>query len=258
MGLNRLAGKVAIVSGASKGIGKVIASVYAAEGAKVVLFARSEEALKANVEAIKAAGGEASYVVADCTSEADCQQVVDFTLATYGTLDILVVNAGYFTESRVEDMTVKEWDDIFATNLRGMFLQVKAALPPLKEKSYGRIVLISSISGNDVGLPGFSHYCATKAGMNGWMKAAAIELAKYKITVNAIQPGNILTEALADISPEYLKQTIDAIPMGKLGACEDIAYTAVFFGSAEAGFISGQGLTVDGGQVLPESHYLDF
>ena len=140
-----------------------------------------------------------------------------------------------------------------ATNLKGAFLTVKACLPYLKKSDQGRIVLTSSITGPITGFPGWSHYGATKAGQLGFMRTASIELAKYGVTINAILPGNILTEGLAALGPEYQRSMAASIPLGRLGTVEDVGYAALFLASKEAGYITGQTIVVDGGQILPES-----
>jgi 3-oxoacyl-[acyl-carrier protein] reductase len=150
-------------------------------------------------------------------------------------------------------MTEAEWDQVQAVNLKGTFFAVKACFARMKAQRYGRIVLTSSITGPVTGLPGWAHYGATKAGMLGFLRSAALEFARHGVTVNAVLPGNIRTEGLAELGAEYLRRMEQAIPVGKLGEPEDVGYAALFLASAEARFITGQTLIVDGGQVLPES-----
>ena len=140
-----------------------------------------------------------------------------------------------------------------ATNLKGTFVSVQAALPWLKQSDAGRVVVTSSITGPVTGFPGWSHYGASKAGQLGFIRTAAIELAKYGITINAVMPGNILTEGLQELGEDYLAQMANSIPLKRLGVVEDIGNAAAFFASREAGYITGQTLVVDGGQILPES-----
>ena len=142
---------------------------------------------------------------------------------------------------------------MFATNLKGMLFSIKAALPHLKQSPAGRIVLTSSITGPLTGYPGWSHYGATKAGMLGFMRTAALELARFKITINAVLPGNVLTEGVRDLGQAYINTTTASIPLKRLGTVEEIGHAVAFFASEEAGFITGQTLVVDGGQTLPES-----
>jgi len=254
----RLKDKVAIVIGASKGIGKATAEVFSEEGAQVILVARSEEILKANVDQMIQNGFRASYVCADVSNEEEMHLMAAEVVKRYGRIDILCQNAGIYPECRLEEMTAEKWDHVIGTNLRGTFFAVKACLDTMKAQHYGRIVLTSSISGPTVGLPGQSHYCASKAGMNGFMRTAAIELAKYNITVNAVEPGNVMTEGYADLGEEQEAAMTKAVPLGRLGTGRDIAYGLLFLASDEAGYITGQSLIIDGGQVLPESHFLEY
>ena len=166
---------------------------------------------------------------------------------------MLCANAGIFPPAKLEDMTSEEWDLVVDTNLKGTFHSVKAAVPYLKKSDQGRIVLTSSITGAVTGYPGWTHYGATKAGQLGFMRTACIELAKYGITVNAVMPGNIITEGLAGMGEEYQRSMAASIPLKKLGTVEDIGYAALYFASKEAGYVTGQTIIVDGGQILPES-----
>jgi 3-oxoacyl-[acyl-carrier protein] reductase len=150
-------------------------------------------------------------------------------------------------------MTPDAFDRVIATNLRGTFLAVTACLPAMRRAGRGRIVVTSSITGPVTGYPGWAHYGASKAGQLGFVRTAAIELAPHGITINAVMPGNILTEGLAGIGPDYLARMTAAIPMGRLGGVADVANAALFFASDEAGWITGQTLVVDGGQILPEA-----
>eukprot|EP00877_Chromochloris_zofingiensis_P010123 jgi/Chrzof1/5364/Cz16g00050.t1_KAR2[v5.2] len=212
---NRLAGKVAIVSGAGKGIGKAIAQVFAREGAKVVLFSRTEPDLQDVVEGILRAGGTAAYQVADASKDSDVAAVIQLALHKYGRLDIFVANAAVFREKRLDELSINEWDDVIRTNLTSMFIATSAAIPVLKRQGTGgRLIYISSISGPEVGLPGYAAYTASKGGVHGLMKTAAIELAKYKITVNSVLPGNIRTEMIESAAPDYIENVKKAIPAG--------------------------------------------
>ena len=150
-------------------------------------------------------------------------------------------------------MTEKDWDKVQDINLKGTFFVVQAALKYMKKQSYGRIILTSSITGPITGFSGWAHYGASKAGQLGFMRSVALEYAKYGVTVNAIQPGNILTEGLIGAGENYMNRMKEIIPVHTLGKPEDIGYAAVFLASREAGFITGQTIVVDGGQVLPET-----
>lgn len=173
--------------------------------------------------------------------------------AEFGGVDILCANAGIFPAAKLEEMTEGAWDDVFATNLKGMLFSIKAALPHLKKSMAGRIVLTSSITGPLTGYPGWSHYGATKAGMLGFMRTAAIELARFKITINAVLPGNVLTAGISELGQTYIDTMAASIPLKRLGTVEEIGHAVAFLASEEAGFITGQTIVVDGGQTLPES-----
>ena len=153
----------------------------------------------------------------------------------------------------IENMTEEDWDKIQNINVKGAFLVIQATLKHMKKQNYGRIVLTSSITGDITGYPGWAHYGASKAAQLGFMRTAALEYAKYGITINAIQPGNILTDGLIEAGEEYMNKMKSVIPVNVLGKPEDIGYTAVFLASREAGFITGQRIVVDGGQILPET-----
>lgn len=245
-----LDGRSVLVTGGSKGIGKGIARVFASAGAKVAILARHvEEAQAAAKEIGRGAFGIAGDVTVITSLEAAIKIVVD----KFGGLDVLCANAGIFPPAKLEEMTIDEWNEVVDTNLKGTFLSVKAAVPYLKKSNQGRIVITSSITGPITGFPGWTHYGATKAGQLGFMRTACIELAKYGITVNAVMPGNIVTEGLAAMGEEYQRSMAASIPLKHLGTVEDIGHAALYFASKEAGFVTGQTIIVDGGQVLPES-----
>ncbi len=249
----RCEGKTVIVTGASKGIGRTIAKVFAAEGADVLMVSRTAESGEMNVKEIIDVGGSASFFRGDVARWEDMAAMAKTAVDRYGKIDILCNNAGIFPSASIEEMTEQDWDLVNNVNLKGTFFSLKACLPVMKKQGDGRIVLISSITGPHTGYPGWSHYGATKAGMLGFMRTAALELAKNNITINAILPGNIRTEGLDGMGEDYLKKMAESIPLGKLGEPEDVAYAAVFLSSPEAKFITGQSLIVDGGQILPES-----
>ncbi len=251
--LTSIEGKSVIVTGASKGIGKGIARVFAGKGAKVLAVARNKEAGNEAVEELKAAGGTAAYFQGDVSSWESMQAMARTAVDSHGGIDILCVNAGIFPTASLVEMSPEAWDEVLAINLKGTFLSVKACLPHLPRDGSGRIVLTSSITGPITGSPGWTHYGASKAGQLGFLRTAAIELAPHKITINAVMPGNIATEGAEDLGPDFHGKMVESIPLKKLGSVEDIAYAALFFASGEAGYITGQTLVIDGGQVLPES-----
>lgn len=250
---NRAHQKSVIVTGGSKGIGRGIARVFACEGAKVLLVGRQADAGELAAREIVDGGGSASFLRADVSDPGDVQAMVEAAVDRHGGIDVLCSNAGVFPSARLDEMTEEEWDTVNSINLKGTFLTVKACLPELKRSGAGRVLLTSSITGPITGFPGWAHYGATKAGMLGFMRTAAIEFAQHDITINAVMPGNIMTEGLDDVGEEYLATMTRSIPMGRLGESEDIGYAMLFLASDEAKYITGQTLVVDGGQTLPES-----
>lgn len=252
--LTSIAGRSVIVTGASKGIGKGIARVFASKGAKVLLVARNPAQAEVAAAEIRASSGEANVVAADVSNEDDCARMAQFAAERYGGIDVVCANAGIFPAARLGAMTGGDWDQVLDINLKGTFLTVNACLPALKARGKGRIIVISSITGPITGYPGWSHYGASKAGQLGFVRTAAIELAPHNITVNAVMPGNIRTGGIDKLGADYIARMTLAIPQRRLGSVEDVAYAALFFASDEAAFITGQTIVVDGGQVLPESH----
>jgi 3-oxoacyl-[acyl-carrier protein] reductase len=251
--LTSIKDKSVIVTGGSKGIGKGIARVFAAQGAKVTIAARGEESLKAAVEELNNAGGNVSFQTCDVSDWESVQGMVSKVADANGGVDILCANAGAFPQTKIVDMDPAEWDQVMGTNLRSSFLCVKACIPHFESAGKGRVVLTSSITGPVTGFPGWAHYGASKSGQLGFLKTAAMELSKYNTTINAVMPGNIYTEGLQDLGQEYLDTMAASIPLKRLGQVEDIGNAALFFASEEAGYITGQTIIVDGGQILPES-----
>ena len=224
--LTSIKGKSVIVTGGSKGIGRGIAQVFAAQGAKVTLIARDEAGLK---EAATEMGGNVRYEIADVGDWNAVKAAVDSTAKAQGGLDIMCANAGYFPQTKIVEMDVEEWDSVMACNLRSSFLAVKASIPYFEKANKGRVILTSSITGAVTGFPGWSHYGASKAGQLGFLKTAAMELSRYNTTINAVMPGNIYTEGLQGLGQEYLDTMAASIPLKRLGAVEDIGNAALFF-----------------------------
>ncbi len=254
----RFQDQVVIVTGASRGIGLGIAQLFAREGAKLVLVGRDEQALRLATENICRGGTQAIYLRAEISNLEDIENMVQETLAQYGQIDVLCHNAGIYPHARLENMTIEEWQKVIDVNLTGTFLAVKACIPAMKAQGHGKIVITSSISGPQTALPGFSHYTASKAGIAGFIKTAAVELAKYNININAVEPGTIMTEGLEDLGQDHINNMIRAIPLGRLGTPTDVGHAILFLASIEASYITGQSLIVDGGQTLPESHFSEY
>ena len=249
-----LAGKSVLVTGGSKGIGRGIATVFAAAGAHVAIAARSQRDLDATVEHLDALGdGRVLGVAADVADVGSCAAMAEAVAATFGGIDVLCANAGIFPEVPLAEMTPEQLAQVLDVNVKGTVYCVQACLPSLIESRSGRVVLTSSITGPITGYTGWSHYGASKSAQLGFMRTAAIELAPHRITVNAVLPGNILTEGLKDMGADYLAGMTRGIPAGALGTPEDVGYAAAFLASDEASYVTGQALVVDGGQVLPES-----
>jgi 3-oxoacyl-[acyl-carrier protein] reductase len=246
-------GRTVLVTGGTKGIGKGIARTFVKAGARVVVAGRDPATGEAAVSELAGAGGEVAYVRADVGVAADTERMADEARERFGGLDVLCANAGAFPDVRLEDMTEEDIDAIFATNVKGTMLAVKACLPALEQSGHGRVVVTSSITGPITGFPGWSHYGASKAAQLGFLRTAAIELAARGITINAVMPGNIATEGLEELGEEYRQKMESSIPQKRLGTVEDIGNAALFLATDEAGYITGQTIVVDGGQVLPES-----
>lgn len=245
-----LAGKCAVVTGASRGIGRAIALQLASEGAKVVVnYSGSEQKAQEVVDEIKANGGEAIAVQANVADSDSVQNLMKAALDTYSSIDILVNNAGITRDNLLMRMKDDEWDDVINTNLKGVFLCTKAVTRQMMKQRAGRIINISSIVGV-AGNAGQANYVAAKAGVIGLTKTTAQELASRNILVNAIAPGFITTEMTEGL-PEDLKEAmLKQIPLAKLGQPEDIAKAVVFFASDSANYITGQTLQIDGGMVM--------
>lgn len=248
--MSKLAGKTAIITGASRGIGAEIARKFAADGAKVVVnYSGSQEKAEAVVADIQANGGEAIAVKANVSDSESVKAMVDETMKTFGSVDILVNNAGITRDNLMMRMKDDEWDDVINTNLKGVFICTKAVTRQMMKQRAGRIINIASIVGV-MGNAGQANYVASKAGVIGLTKTTARELASRGITANAVAPGFITTDMTDQLTDEVQKVMLGQIPLGRFGAPEDVAKAALFLASDDASYMTGQTLHLDGGMVM--------
>ncbi|MEC0171013.1 3-oxoacyl-ACP reductase FabG [Paenibacillus graminis] len=244
--------KSVIVTGSSKGIGKGIAKVFAKKGAKVAIVSRNLDEAEICAAEIRASGGHAQGFSGDVTDLSSMKIMAHSVSEAFGGIDVLCANAGISSMASIEKMAAGEWDRMMNTNVRGALFSLQACLPFLREAEFGRVVLTSSITGPVTGFVGWSHYGASKAAQLGFIRSAALELAPFGVTINAIMPGNTMTEQIQTL-PEYIETMLPAIPLKRFGTPEEMGHAAAFLASKEAGFITGQTIIIDGGQSLPES-----
>jgi 3-oxoacyl-[acyl-carrier protein] reductase len=241
-----LTDKVAIVTGAGRGIGRAIALKLAGAGAKVVVSDILEKEAEAVAGEIKAKGGQGLAVVADVSSSADATRMVEETLKAYSRIDILVNNAGIARDQLLVRMSEEDWDKVLDVDLKSVFLCTKAVLRYMLKNRWGRIISLSSIAGL-VGNPGQANYSSAKAGVIGFTRTVASEVGSHGITVNAIAPGFIETEMTKKIKEEQQREIKKHIPLDRFGTPQDVAEAVAFLASEEAGYITGQVLSVNGG-----------
>jgi 3-oxoacyl-[acyl-carrier protein] reductase len=245
---------VAIITGASQGIGQGIAEVFARAGAHVVVAARDAARGKGVVAKIQAAGGQARWIQTDVGTHAGVTQLVDTVLTDLGAVDVLVHNAGVFPMVTIDDLTDAQLEETLSVNLKAAFWFAQAVAPSMRARGRGRILFTSSVTGPRVAMPLLAHYAASKAGLNGFIRAASLEYARDGITVNAVEPGYILTQAMdALVSKEEQVQMASLVPIGRFGHPHDIAHAMLYLASDEAGYVTGQTIVVDGGSCTPES-----
>ena len=241
--------KVAIITGASRGIGKSIALLMAQNGAKVVASARNQELLDSLVAEIKSLGGEALAVAGDVSSSEDANNLISSAVEAFGQVDILVNNAGITRDGLLLRMKDEDWDAVLDINLKGAFVCTRAAAKVMTKKRYGRIINISSVVG-EMGNAGQANYSASKAGMIGLTKSNAKELGKRNVTVNAVTPGFITTDMTDGLSDKVKEELTTQIPLGCLGEAADVAEAVLFLASEKSKYITGQVLGVNGGMYM--------
>ena len=245
----KLSKKIAVVTGASRGIGKAMAETYAQAGAHVICVSRNEDALNGVANLIRSNGGSASVAACNVSDLENFQKLIKDTADNYGSVDILVNNAGITRDTLIMRMSEDDWDIVIDINLKGAFNGIKAVTRTMMKQKSGRIINISSVVGL-TGNAGQVNYAASKAGLIGLTKSAAKEIGSRGITVNCIAPGYIATDMTNQLDDQAKDLLISQIPLGRIGSPDDIAATALFLASDEAGYITGQTFTVDGGMVM--------
>lgn len=253
-----LVGKIALVTGGGRGIGAAIATLFAQAGARVLIANRTEAAGEGVAEAIRSAGGVAVAIGCDIGEHEQAQQAVAEATRAFGALDIVVHNAAVNPWARIEAMDDEALDTTLAVNLKACFWLAQAALPHWRARGGGRLLVTSSVTGPRVAMPGSAHYAASKAGVNGFIRSAALEFAADRVTVNGVEPGYIAKLGGSLLSdPARAARIAQHIPAGELGRPEDIAHAMCFLASPAARYITGQTIVVDGGSTLPESPFFN-
>jgi len=254
MGQPDFTGRVVLVTGGAQGIGRGIAEAFAACGAEVAIADLRIDAAREAAACIAAAGGRARPYEADMGEREQIDRLVAAIESDHRRLDVAVHNAAYFPLTAFRDITPAILERTLSVNLAALFWLTQAAVPSFIRQGGGRVLATSSVTGPRVAYPGLAHYAASKAGVNGFIRAAALELAKDQITVNGVEPGMIRTPAMDNLGDSELNERIErAIPLGRLGEPSDIAAAMLFLASDAASYITGQTIVVDGGATLPES-----
>jgi 3-oxoacyl-[acyl-carrier protein] reductase len=246
--------RVAVVTGGATGVGFGIAEVLAQEEARVVVLDRDGTSAERASTVLRASGHDAFAVEADVVDRAAVDAAVARVLARYGRIDILAANAGIYPSVSIEKMRDSDFDRVMDINVKGALHAMQACLPAMRARSYGRIVLTSSITGPLVGAPKLAHYAASKAAILGLMRSAALEFVEDGITVNAVQPGNVRTPGIEAFGAAFIADMVASIPLKRLAEPAEVGWAVRFLASEEAGYITGQTIVVDGGQVLPEGN----
>ena len=242
-----------MVTGGGRGIGGGISRALGAEGASVVVVDLNDQVGNDAVADIKKAGGSAVFVHADVSKKAEADTAIATAVQTYGRVDILCQNVGVFPRVFFDNMTEADWDRVMSVNLKSAFFVLKACIPVMQKRKYGRIVVTTSVTGPRTAIPMLSHYGASKGGLNGLIKGIALEEAKHGITINGVEPGTILTEGvIKEYGESYRNNPVDRIPLGRFGTPEDIAGPVLFLASDDSKYITGQTIIVDGGQTIVE------
>lgn len=251
-------GKVVIVTGAAQGGGKGVAEGFARQGAHVIVADLQAKVGQAVCEELSTYGGTAAFVHTDLSSEASIVALVRHAKEQFGHVDVLASCAGIYPLQKLEEMTQAQWSYVVAVNMTAPFLLTRECVPLMRGRPHGRIIFTTTVTGPVVVIPGMAHYAASKTGLEGFMRAAALELAPYRITVNAVAPGALLSPGLQKVcSPEEIAKIGRRIPLGRIGHPADIAAAYLFLASPEAEYVTGITIRCDGGYVLPEAAAVD-
>jgi 3-oxoacyl-[acyl-carrier protein] reductase len=240
-----------VVTGGAAGVGLGIATVLHAEGARVAVL-DVDGASAERATAGLGPGGDAIGIAADVSMREDVDAAAVAVLQRFGRIDILAANAGIYPSMELADITDDTFDDVMGVNVLGAIHSIQACVPSMRERGYGRVVLTSSITGPLVAAVGYALYASTKSALLGLMRGFALELAQDGITINAVQPGNVRTGGFEQLDEDYKRRMVEAIPLRRLAETEEVGWAVRFLASEEAGYITGQTIVVDGGQVLPE------